>query len=58
MIAKSKLNRIEVLNSKVLIDSNISHNEVVLINNELKEYERRNKKIKDLSSSLKILVYL
>ena len=58
MLAKSKLNRIEVLNSKVLIDSNISHNEVVLINNELKEYERRNKKIKDLSSSLKILVYL
>ena len=58
MLAKSKLNRTEVLNSKVLIDSNISHNEVVLINNELKEYERRNKKIKDLSSSLKILVYL
>ena len=58
MLAKSKLNRIEVLNSKVLIDSNISHNEVVLINNKLKEYERRNKKIKDLSSSLKILVYL
>ena len=29
---------IEVLISKVLIDSNISHDEFVLINNELKEF--------------------
>ena len=32
-LAKYKLNSIEVLNSKVLIDSNISHDEFVLINN-------------------------
>ena len=32
-IAKSKLNRIEVLISKSLIDSNISHDELVSINN-------------------------
>ena len=36
--AKSKLNSIEVLISKALIDSNISHNKLVLINNVLKEY--------------------
>ena len=37
-LAKSKLNRIEVLICKALIDSVISHNEFVLINNVLKEY--------------------
>ena len=43
LLAKSKLNSIEVLISKALIDSNISHDEFVLINNVLKEfYERRN----------------
>ena len=39
MLAKSKLNTIEVLISKALIDSVISHDEFVLINNILKEYE-------------------
>ena len=45
--AKSKLNSIEVLISKALIDSNISHDEFVLINKVLKEvlwYKRRNQK--------------
>ena len=32
LLAKSKLNGIEVLISKALIDSNISHDEFVLIN--------------------------
>ena len=36
LVAKSKLNRIEVLISKVLINSVISHDEFVLINNVLK----------------------
>ena len=39
MLAKSKLNSIEVLISKALIDSVISNDEFVLINNLLKEYE-------------------
>ena len=39
MLAKSKLNCIEVLTSKALIDSNISHDEFVLINNVLKGYD-------------------
>ena len=33
------MNSIEVLISKALIDSNISHDEFVLINNILKEYD-------------------
>ena len=38
LLAKSKLNPIEGLISKVLIDSVISHDEFILINNVLKEY--------------------
>ena len=37
-LAKSKLNSINVLISKALIDSNTSHDEFVLINKVLKEY--------------------
>ena len=33
LLAKSKLNSIEVLISKTLMNLNISHNELVLINN-------------------------
>ena len=36
LLAKSELNSKEELISKVLVDSNISHDEFVLINNELK----------------------
>ena len=36
LLAKSTLNSIEVLISKALIDSVISHDELVLINNMLK----------------------
>ena len=38
LLAKSKLNSIEVLVSKALIDSVISHGEFVLIKNVIKEY--------------------
>ena len=48
LLAKSKLNRIEVLISKTLIDSVISHDEFVLINNVLKEYYEMKEKIKNL----------
>ena len=60
MLVKSSLNDIEVLNSKVLIDSIISHDEIILINNVIKEYEEMKVEIKNLktySSSSKILVY-
>ena len=42
---KSKLNSIEILISKALIDSVISHDEYVSINNVLKEYEEIKKEI-------------
>ena len=42
LLAKSKLNPIEGLISKVLIDSVISHDEFILINNVLKEYNEMN----------------
>ena len=38
LLAKSNLSSIEVLISKVLIDSNLSHDEFVLINDVLKEF--------------------
>ena len=40
MLAKSKLNSIEVVISKDLIDSVVSPDEFVLINNVLKEYNK------------------
>ena len=46
-MAKSKLNSIEVLISKALIDSNISHNKFVLINNVLKEFYDIKEEIKN-----------
>ena len=61
MLAKSKLNSIEVLISKALIDPVISYDEFVLINNVLNEYNKMKEEIKNLktSSSLtKILDYL
>ena len=49
LLGKSKLNSIEVLISKVLIDSVIRHDEFVLINNVLKEYNKM-KEIKNLKT--------
>ena len=48
--AKPKLNRIEVLISKALIDSNICHYEFALVNNVLKEYDKMKEKIKYLKT--------
>ena len=50
LLAKSKLNSIEVIISKALINSNISHNEFVLINNVLKEYDDMKEEIKKLKT--------
>ena len=50
LLAKSKLNNIGVLISKTLIDSNISHDEFVLLNNVLKEYEEVKEEIKNLKT--------
>ena len=48
LLAKSKLNWMEVLNSKTLIDSNFSHDEFVLMNNALKECNDMKEEIKNL----------
>ena len=44
---KSKSNSIEVLISKALIDSNISHDEFILINNVLREFYDMKEEIKN-----------
>ena len=49
-LAKPKLYRIEKLISKSLIDSYISHDEFVSINNVLKEYEKMKEEIKNLKT--------
>ena len=47
LLAKSKLNFIETLILKALIDSNISHDQFVLINNVLKEYDDMKEEIRN-----------
>ena len=59
MLAKYKLNSIEGSISKTVIDSNISHDEFVLINNVQKEYDDMKEEIKNLKNLIslsKILV--
>ena len=50
LLVKSKLNSIVVLISKGLIDSNVSQEEIVLINNVLKEYVDMKEEIKNLKT--------
>ena len=59
MLAKTKLTSIEVLISKTLIDSNITNDEFVSLNNVLKEYDDMKKdiKIKKLKHQSKIFAY-
>ena len=47
LLAKNKLNVIEVLISKALMDSNISHDEFASVNNVLKEYDDAKEEIKN-----------
>ena len=51
MLAKTKLNSIEVLISKALINSYISHDELVLVNNVLKEYDDMKEENENLKTS-------
>ena len=46
LLPKLKRNSMEVIISEALIDSNISHDEFVLINNVLKEYDNIKEEIK------------
>ena len=49
---ESKLNNIEVLISKALIDSYISHEKFVSVNNILREYYKKKEKIKNPETSV------
>ena len=44
-LAKSKLNRVKVVFSKPLIDSNISQNKFILINNVPKEFDNMKEEV-------------
>ena len=48
LLAKWKSNSVEVLISKVLVDSVISHDEFVLMNNVLKEYNKMKEETKKI----------
>ena len=60
LLVKSKLNSIEVLLSKALINSAITLNEFILINNVLKEYNEMKEEIKNvkISSSLEFSPFI
>ena len=45
-----QLNSIEVLTSKALVDSVASHDEYVLINNVIKEYDEMKEEIENLKT--------
>ena len=51
LLAKTKLISIEILISKALIDSNVSHDELVSMYNALKEYDHMKEEIKNLKTS-------
>ena len=56
MLGKDKLNTIEVLISKSLIDLYISHEEFVSVNNVLREYNKIKKEIKNSETSVEYII--
>ena len=55
-MGKDKLNTIEVLISKALIDSYISHDELVSVNNVLGEYSEMKEEIKNPETSVEHII--
>ena len=55
LLGKSKLNTIEVLTSKALINSYISHGRFVSVSKVLREYYQMKKIIKDFETSLEYI---
>ena len=58
LLAKNKLNTVEVLISKAFIDSNISDNEFIVINNVLEEYDDMKEEIENPSNVKWIFIVL
>ena len=56
MLGKDKLNTIEVLISKALIDSYITHDEFVSVSNVLGEYNDMKNEIKNPESSVEYII--
>ena len=54
LLGKSKLNNVGVLISKALINSNISHNEIALINRVPKEFDNMKEEIKNSNWQIKV----
>ena len=52
LLGKDKLNTIEVLTSEALIDSYISHDKIVSVNNSLREYSEIKEEIKNPETSV------
>ena len=53
MLAKSKLNSIEILISQALIDMDISHKEFIIIFKEKDRYEKMKENIRDKNENEK-----
>ena len=56
LLGKDKLNTIEVLISKALINSYISPDEFVLVNNLLREYYEMKEEIKNPETSVEYII--
>ena len=56
LLGKDKLNTFDVLISKALIDSYISYDEIVSVNNALREYNEMKEKIKDPEASFEYTI--
>ena len=56
LLGKDKLNTVEILISKAVIDSYISHDKFVSVNNVLKEYYEMKKEIKNPETSVKYTI--
>ena len=56
LLEKDKLNTIEVLISKALVNSYISHDEFVLVNNVLRKYYEMKKEIKNPETSVEYTI--
>ena len=56
LLGKHKLNTLDVLISKALIDSYISHDEFVSVNNVLREYNELKNEIKNSETSVKCII--
>ena len=52
MLGKQKLTTTEVLISTALIDSYISHDKFVSVNNKLREYNEKREKIRNRETSM------